>query len=64
MDFDDHGIHEATIYDGLLLEPKMEFRGPAVIQESSVTCIVPPGHIVSIDHFGNYNIHLNFGGDA
>lgn len=59
VDFDQHGIHEAQIYDGLKLEPGMEFHGPAIIQESSVTCVIPPPHRVSIDTFGNYHIHLN-----
>ena len=59
VDFDQHGVHEAQIYNGLLLEPGMEFRGPAIVQEPSVTCVVPPPHRVSIDRFGNYHIHLN-----
>ncbi|RVT92967.1 hydantoinase/oxoprolinase family protein [Sphingomonas crocodyli] len=64
VDYDVHGIHMATIYDGLLLEPGMEFHGPAVIQEPSVTCVIPPRHRVTIDKFGNYHIHLSFGGEA
>lgn len=64
VDYDIHGVHEATIYDGLLLEPDMEFFGPAVIQEPSVTCLVSPKHRVSIDQFGNYHIHLSFDGEA
>jgi len=59
VDFDQHGVHEAQIYNGLLLEPGMEFNGPAIVQEPSVTCVVPPPHRVSIDRFGNYHIHLN-----
>lgn len=58
VDFDQHGIHIAMIYDGLKLEPGMEFAGPAIIQEPSVTCVVPPPHRVSVDRFGNYHIHL------
>lgn len=58
VDFDQHGIHLTTIYDGLKLECGMEFSGPAIIQEPSVTCVVPPPHRVSIDRFGNYHIHL------
>ena len=58
VDFDQHGVHEAQIYNGLLLEPGMEFNGPAIVQEPSVTCVVPPPHRVSIDRFGNYHIHL------
>ena len=64
VDYDVHGIHMSTIYDGLLLEPGMEFHGPAVIQEPSVTCVIPPRHRVTIDPFGNYHIHLSFGGEA
>jgi len=64
VDFDEHGSHEATIYNGLLLEPGMEFCGPAIIQESSVTCVVPPGQRVSIDELGNYHIHLSFAAES
>ncbi len=59
VDYDVHGVHTATIYDGLLLEPDMEFHGPAVIQEPSVTCVIPPRHRVTI-RLGNYHIHLSF----
>lgn len=64
IDFDVHGVHATTIYDGLLLEPDMEFFGPAIIQEPSVTCVVPPRHRITIDQFGNYHIHLSFDGEA
>lgn len=60
VDFDQHGVHDAQIYNGLLLESGMEFRGPAIIQEPSVTCVVPPPHKVTIDPFGNYHIHLHY----
>lgn len=59
VDFDQRGVHTATIFDGLKLEPGMEFTGPAIIQEPSVTCVVPPPHRVTIDRFGNYHIHLS-----
>jgi N-methylhydantoinase A len=36
----------------------MSFAGPAIVQEPSVTCVVPPPHRVSVDRFGNYHIHL------
>jgi len=58
VDFDQHGTHDALILDGGLLEPEMEFRGPAIIQEPSVTCVVPPGCRAKIDRYGNYHIHL------
>lgn len=56
VDFDKDGVHEATIYDGLKLETGMEFIGPAIIQEPSVTLVVPPAHAVSIDDYGNYHV--------
>jgi N-methylhydantoinase A len=58
VDFDKHGIHEATIYDGLTLEPGMELHGPAVVQEPMVTLVVPPGNRVTLDPYGSYHVHL------
>ncbi len=55
VDFDQNGIHSAVIYDGLRLEPGMEFRGPAVVQEPSVSMVVPPDYRVNIDRLGNYH---------
>lgn len=58
VDFDQHGIHDAVIYDGMKLEPGMEFRGPAIIQEAAVTLVVSPGRGVMIDDYGNYRVDL------
>ena len=58
VDFDQHGVHETTIYDGLKLEPGMTLCGPAVIQEPSTTLIVPPGHTVSVDDYGNCHVAI------
>lgn len=60
VDFDQHGVHEAIIYDGLKLEPGMELFGPAVIQEPSTTLVVSPGHQVTVDDYGNYHVNLSF----
>ncbi len=60
VDFDQYGVHQATVYDGLKLEPNMTFQGPAIIQEPSATLIIPPAHMAEIDDYGNYIIHLNF----
>jgi N-methylhydantoinase A len=59
VDFDvADGAAQATIYDGNLLEPGMELRGPAVIQEPVVTLVVPPSERVTIDDYGSYHVHL------
>ncbi len=55
VDFDRHGIHDAAIYDGLRLEPGMKFGGPAVVQEASVSMVVPPDYAVTVDSYGNYH---------
>lgn len=62
VDFDQHGIHQTTVYDGLKLEAGMTFSGPAIIQEPSATLVVSPGHRARVDDFGNYMIHLDFAG--
>jgi len=56
VSFDRHGDHEADIYNGLALEPGMAFCGPAIVQEPAATLVVPPGHCVSVDRFGNYHV--------
>jgi len=58
VDFDQHGAHDAAIYDGLRMEPDMRVQGPAVIQEPAVTLVVPPGKTVQVDRFGNYHVRL------
>jgi N-methylhydantoinase A len=57
VDFDAHGVHQADIYDRALLEPRAEFSGPAVVEESATTIVVLPGHRVVADDFGNLHIY-------
>jgi N-methylhydantoinase A len=56
VDFVEAGIHEATIYDGDALEPGMSFDGPAIIEESGATTVIPPNMPCQIDAYGNYQI--------
>lgn len=58
VDYDADGIHDAAVYRGDLLEPGMELRGPAVVQEQFVTLIVHPGQRVTLDPYGNYHVEL------
>ena len=58
VDFDRYGIHESPIYDGLRLEPGMAVSGPTIIQEPSVTLVVPPPCVVTIDDYGNYQVDM------
>ncbi len=56
VDFIEDGIHLSTIYAGELLEPGMKFSGPAVVEESGATIVIPPGLPCEIDDYGNYQI--------
>jgi N-methylhydantoinase A len=56
VDFVEAGIQEATIYDGDALEPGMSFTGPAIIEESGATTVIPPDLPCQIDDHGNYQI--------
>ncbi len=56
VDFIEAGIHRATIYDGDALEPGMSFIGPAIIEESGTTVVIPPGLPCHLDDYGNYHI--------
>lgn len=56
VDFVEAGIHQATIYNGDALEPGMNFVGPAIIEESGTTVVLPPGLPCHIDDYGNYCI--------
>ncbi len=56
VDFDRHGVHVTSIYDGSRLESGMRFTGPAVVEEASVTLLVAPGWEVTMDEHGNYRV--------
>ncbi|HBG74014.1 MAG: 5-oxoprolinase [Chloroflexi bacterium GWB2_49_20] len=56
VDYVEAGIHQATIYNGDVLEPGMSFIGPAIIEESGTTVVIPPGLPCQVDDFGNYCI--------
>jgi N-methylhydantoinase A len=56
VDFVEAGIHQATIYDGDALEPGMSFVGPAIIEESGATMVIPPGLACHVDEYGDYQI--------
>jgi len=56
VDYVEAGVHQATIYDGDALEPGMSFVGPAIIEESGTTVVIPPGLPCHVDDYGDYNI--------
>ncbi len=56
VDFVEAGIRRAAIYDGDALEPGMSFVGPAIVEESGATTVVPPGTPCHVDDYGDYII--------
>lgn len=62
VDFDAEGIHESTIVDGQQLQVGAAVVGPAIVQEPSVTLVVPPGWHVATDRLGNYHLTRTEGG--
>ncbi len=58
VDFDQAGVHDAQIFDGLRMEPGMTLVGPAVIQEPAVTLPIPPGVRAEVDAYGSYHVHI------
>ena len=58
VDYVGAGIQRATIYNGDLLEPGMKLVGPAIIEESGATTVIPPGLPCHIDEYGGYQIRI------
>lgn len=58
VDYTTEGVHEATIYDGTLLEPGMSFAGPAVVEDPGTTIVVHPTNRVTMDDYGNFHITI------
>lgn len=56
VDYIEAGIHQAVIYNGDLLEPGMNFTGPAIVEEAGDTIVVMPGMPCHVDEYGNIHI--------
>lgn len=61
VDYALEGIHQATIYDGTLLEAGMRFVGPAIVETPGTTMVIHPGNQVQVDDYGHLHITLNRG---
>ena len=53
IDFDERGRVEAAVFDRAALGPGAEIDGPAAIEETATTTLVPPGMSATVDRFGN-----------
>jgi N-methylhydantoinase A len=52
------GFVDTPVYDGALLGPGADARGPALIEEPFTVVVVPPGARVRLDDTGNYDLEL------
>jgi len=58
VDFDEMGIHDSKIYDFDLLEPDMEFEGPAIVEDPSTTVVIFPNQKCKVDNYANLHISI------
>jgi len=45
---------DTPVYDGALLRAGNGFEGPAIVEETTTTVVVPPAYTVEVDPFKNY----------
>jgi N-methylhydantoinase A len=46
------------IFDGAHLQPGNTVRGPAVVETTQTSVVVPPGRVLNVDRFGNFEIPI------
>jgi N-methylhydantoinase A len=53
------GFVDAPVYDGSLLAPGIDVRGPALIEEPFTVVVLPPGATACLDEQGNYELTVS-----
>jgi N-methylhydantoinase A len=53
------GFVDAPVYDGWVLAPGVEVRGPALIEEPFTVVVLPPGATALLDELGNYELTVS-----
>jgi N-methylhydantoinase A len=56
--FEHDGVQTAAIYAADVLEPGMTLVGPAIVQDSTSSMVLSPGHQLTVDAYGNLIIEL------
>ena len=56
------GVHVSSIYDFDLLEPNMEFNGPAIVEDPSTTVVIFPDQKCKVDNYAN--LHISISGES
>jgi N-methylhydantoinase A len=58
IDYATGGVHQAEIYVGELLEPGMQFEGPAIVETRGSTVVVHPDSDLAVDDYGDLVISI------
>ena len=53
------GFVDAPVYDGSVLAPGVEVRGPALVEEPFTVVVLPPGATARLDDLGNYELTVS-----
>jgi N-methylhydantoinase A len=53
VDFDERGQAETAVFDRAALGAGAHITGPAAIEETATTTLVPPGMTADVDRLGN-----------
>jgi N-methylhydantoinase A len=56
--FEHHGSLQAAVYDGRRIEPGLTLSGPAIVQDPESSLVLPPGHRLNVDSYGNFVVDL------
>ncbi len=56
--FEEGGWLNSNIYHREKLRPGAIIEGPAVVEEYDSTTLIPPGHLLSVDEYGNLRIRV------
>ena len=59
VDFDLDGQLETRIYERALLGPGAGIPGPAIIEESDTTIVLPPGSQATVDRYGLLHVDVD-----
>jgi N-methylhydantoinase A len=57
--FEHDGTLDANVHDATLLEPGMRLSGPAIVQDTASSLVLPPRHALRVDSYGNLIVELN-----
>ena len=53
VDYDELGRRQAQIFERGLLGAGAAIEGPAVVEDPAASTVVPPGHLLHVDEWGN-----------